>query len=265
MILSQPGRFSIAATDGLLMIIWAITAIIAVNLAARFFDKFAGKRIVSGDNTTTGIFFGAISVLYSLIIAFVIMAEWDDFNGLNDTITQETDKLNGIIAHSSSLPDSMKTTIYDEIEGYCKKVVTREWQMLKKDSTQRPSAIPALRHMLLITEPGNTVQERTLAVIDEDLSAVSDLRRERLSHTRSQLPPLVWTIMNIGAVLLILFCFFFTASSVIQRSIYLSFLVGLLAMCFSLIYSLDHPFRPGSGLDSSPYKGILEELSAIKS
>jgi len=236
-------------------------AILAANLGLYIYKRLRGKA-AEGDNTVAGIFFGTVSVLYSLILAFVIMAEWDDFNSLNQTIAAEADKLNNILSHSANLPDTIRATIGNSLSVYCQQVINDEWTTQELKVVDHPSAIPALRSMLLTTTPANSQQENVLKVLDDDLSSISDLRRDRLSHTHSQLPSLVWGILDSGALMLVLFCYFFQVSSEKLHRFYLSFFVCLLAMCLSIIYNLDHPFSPGSGVNNSPYKKVLSELPA---
>ena len=240
--------------------VWFIIyAVLAANLGLYIF-KHLCHGAIEEDNTPAGIFFGTITVLYSLILAFVIIAEWDDFSNLNDTIASEEDKLDSIMVHSSNLPGTIKATIGNSLAAYCHQVINQEWTMQERKAVEHPSAIPALRHILLTTTPANDLQEHVLKVIDDDLSIISDLRRNRLSHIHSQLPSLIWGILESGAVMLVVFCYFFNVSSIKLQSIYLSSFVCFLAMCLSIIYNLNHPFLPGSGLDNNAYKKILSEL-----
>lgn len=240
--------------------IWfIICAVLAANIGLSIF-KFPLHRLVEEDNTLAGIIFGTINILYSLILAFVMMAEWDDFSNLNNTIVSEGDKLNSIMAHSSNLPNTIKATIGSSLAHYCQQVIDQEWIMQERKAVDRSSAIPALRRMLLTTTSTDSLQEKVFKVIDDDLSAISDLRRNRLSLTHSQLPSLVWSILEAGAVMLVMFCYFFHVSSIKMQRLYLSFFVCLLAMCLSIIYNLDHPLSPGSGLDNTAYKKVLSEL-----
>lgn len=160
---------------------------------------------------------------------------------------------------SSNLPDSLKSVVNRSLSAYCRQVITQEWTFRESHSAGHPSAIPALRHLLLTTEPANNLQSAVLKMMDEDLSAVTGLRRDRLSHARSQLPPLVWIVLFAGAALLVVFCYFFSTTSLTLQRTYLSFFVCLLSMCLSIVYSLDHPFAPGSGIDNGPYKSVLAE------
>lgn len=239
---------------------YIIITVLGANIGLRVFNRYFGHIVREENNTVAGIFFATISVLYSLILAFVIMAEWDDYNSLDKTIATESDKLNSIVAHSGRLPDSLKSTVASSLSVYCRQVIKKEWQMSRNEGIEHPSAIPALRQMLLTSEPTNKLEENVLQIMDEDLSAISDLRRERLSHTRSQLPPLVWLILEAGAVLLTFFTYFFKTGSAALQKIYLSIFVCLLAMCLCIVHNLDQPFAANSGVDSAPYQRLLLEL-----
>lgn len=254
------GSFTAIAGTELKTVLFVLCATIAANVGLYIFNRLCGTAAREENNTVAGIFFATISVLYSLILAFVIMAEWDDYNGLDRTIASENDKLNSILAHSSYLPDSVKATVAHALSQYCEQVVNQEWTMQERTAIDHPSAIPALRNMLLTSSPADKIQENVLRVMDEDLSAISDLRRDRLSHTRSQLPPLVWSILEAGAILLIVFCYFFKATSGRLHKVYISLFVCLLFMCLSIVYNLDHPFASGSGLGTTPYQRLLLEL-----
>lgn len=255
------GGFTAIANTELKAISFIIIAVIAANIGLSVFKRFGNSLAREENNTLAGIFFATISVLYSLILAFVVIAEWDDYNALSETIASENDKLNSILAHSSQLPDTLKATIDHSLSMYCEQVIEQEWTIHERSAAiDHPSAIPVLRHLLLTTDPANKLQENVLKVLDDDLSAISDLRRNRLSHTHSQIPQMIWGILEAGAILLVAFCYFFKVTSRQLQRAYISFFVCLLAMCLSIVYHLDHPFSPGSGLDSSPYQRLLSEL-----
>jgi hypothetical protein len=211
-------------------------------------------------NEVAGIMFGGISLIYSLVLAFVIVAVWGNYEDLNNTIENETDKINGIMAHTATLPDSLKKPLSTALYNYCDQVVKEEWRMKKEAEDDQPSAIPNLRMMLLKLHPSDRVQEGIFNVIDNDLSAISDLRRSRLSHNRSQVPAIVWLILKIGSVMLVVFSYFFIVPSQALKRIYLFFLTSFIGMCMFLLYTLDHPFDGSSAISFRPYQNIMSEL-----
>jgi len=211
-------------------------------------------------NEVAGIMFGGISLIYSLVLAFVIVAVWGNYEDLNNTIENETDKINNIMAHTATLPDSLKKPLSTALYNYCDQVVTEEWRMKEAVEDDQPSAIPNLRMMLLRLHPTDKVQQGIFNVIDNDLSAISDLRRSRLSHNRSQVPAVVWLILKIGSVMLVIFSYFFIVPSLLLKRIYLFFLTSFIGMCMFLLYTLDHPYDGSSAISFRPYQNIMTEL-----
>lgn len=220
------------------------------------FQRNWGKKMQISGNEFAGILFGAISLLYSLIIAFVIVAVWEDYEELNHTIEQESDKLNNIIAHSAELPDSLKIPLNNSLIHYCTQVL-HDWSVTGTDNYHPASALPKFRLSLLRAHPVGQFQENLYEILDDDLSDVSDLRRERLGHVRSHVPTLVWLILLAGTVLIIGFSFFIHTESVTLKRFGISCLSALVGMCIFLVYALDHPFTSSMQVSNEPYKNIL--------
>ena len=242
------------------MIVLAILFIGLTQIGLSIYNRLNRKARFPQNNEVAGIMFGAISLIYSLILAFVIVAVWEDYDKLNQTIETETEKLNGIIAHSSTLPDSIRRPLDSALTSYCKEVITFEWQMKGTDDSEKPSAIPGLRQLLLRLEPRNRLQESIFNVLDNDLSTITELRRSRLAHSRSQIPAAVWLILKTGSIMLVLFSFLFTVPSLALKRVYLFFLSGCIAMCMILVYTLDQPFTGNARVSDEPYVRILMEL-----
>ena len=245
---------------GLLCLFYILVCVLASQAGLFVFNLYFWDKEPIHSNEVTGIVFGAISLIYSLILAFVIVAVWENYEELNKTIASEADKLNSIMAHSATLPDSLQQPMKTAMISYCNQVVNKEWRMEHSNEADQPSAIPELRLMLLRLEPRSKSEESIYNVLDEDLSSLSDLRRNRLSHNRSQVPDLVWLILKAGSVMLIIFSYFFNVQSLKQKSIYLTFLSGYIAMCMFLVYTLDHPFIGNVQVSRQPYTNILMSL-----
>lgn len=211
-------------------------------------------------NDVAGLIFGTISLIYSLILAFVIVAVWTNYDDLNQTIEKETDKLNSILAHTVTLTDTLSQPLGHIISAYCSQVINNEWRMQGTDAVHHPSAIPGLRLKLLQLEPQNKIQENVYAVLDDDLNCISDLRRARLDHTRSHVPALVWLVLKTGSVMLIIFSYLLNSPSEKLKRIYLFFLSSIIAMSLFLVYTLDHPFDGSAQVSNKPYQNILLEL-----
>lgn len=260
MITVLPTGFTSSFSQVILCVLFVAVTVIIAQLALSVFNRWATKKQLEYSNEVASIVFGSISLIYSLILAFIIVAVWDDYTDLNKTIEAEADKLNSVMSHSASLPDSLKKNLNRAIYNYCNEVINNEWQMNTTKTFHQSVNISNLREQILTTEPQTKMQENIFAVLDADLNTISDLRRERLSHSHSQIPDIVWLILDAGSIMMVIFFFFLKTPSLKLQRIYLSFLASCIAMCMFLVYTLDHPFNDKAGISNQLYQNIQTEL-----
>src|SRR4051794_4000231 len=115
--------------------LWGLILITLLIVAAHaglfaFENLFKNKNIQHNNNEAAGIVFGALALIYSLLIAFVIVAVWENYDDLNQTIEKEADDLNSLLVHSAILHDSLRQPITVSIKSYCQEVINKEWDMV---------------------------------------------------------------------------------------------------------------------------------------
>src|ERR1044071_4814351 len=97
--------------------------IITANGSLNLFDYWYKKKNLPHNNEIAGIIFGVLSLIYSLLVAFVIVAVWENYEDLNRTIEEEADDLNTVLIHSNTLPDSLRNPVVSSVKDYCKKII----------------------------------------------------------------------------------------------------------------------------------------------
>jgi hypothetical protein len=252
--------FQLYIPAGLWGAVLVILLVIVAHIGLYFFNNWCKKKNISHNNEVAGIIFGVISLIYSLLVAFVIVAVWENYEDLNSTIEKEADDLNTVLIHSNALPDSLRNPIVASVKDYCTKVVKKEWGIAEDNEHLRQSAIPSLRQLLFQVQPSSKAEENVLNLLDNKLSEITDLRRERLNHIHSYVPQLVWMILIISSVMLILFSYFLYVESELLRKVFLTFLWAIMGMSLFLMYMLDHPFIGSTQVSKEPYETIVMEL-----
>src|SRR5215471_12227352 len=106
--------------------LFVILCLIVYFAGMRIFRKTIEKDSLRKNHDVNGIFIGLIGVLYSLVLAFVIIAVWEDYEDINSEVAREASKLNDIISHSEELPDSIGQKIRTAILNYADVVVHKE-------------------------------------------------------------------------------------------------------------------------------------------
>ncbi|MBG9376925.1 DUF4239 domain-containing protein [Panacibacter sp. DH6] len=244
-----------------LCVLFIIACVLLSQAALSLFQKVFTSNNAGLNNEAAGIVFGGISLIYSLVLAFVIVAVWDDYRELEKTIEGETDKLTGILQHTEVLSDSIKISVQENVYGYCSEVINNEWETSTDNTAiEQPNTLRVLRSQLLTIDAHDRSESNILNVIDNELDALDDLRRNRLYHSHSEVPDMVWFILNAGSAMMVIFFFFFNVPSPKMKRIYLSFLVSFIAMCMFLVYTLDHPFSYKQGITNDLYKDVQNQL-----
>jgi hypothetical protein len=253
-------HFRIYIPAGVLGLIMVGLLLLAAHVGLYYFNRWYQRQESEHNNEAAGIIFGVLTLLYSLLIAFVFVAVWENYEELNRTIEHEADDLNSVLVHSAMLPDSLQVPVHAAIKSYCETVVRQEWDMDEGGDRSQGSTLSALRMLLFQVQAENKVQENALSLLDENLNSISNLRRERLSHTRAHVPNLVWMILVVGTMLVILFSYFLQMESERLKRILLSFLWIMIGMVLFLVYMLDNPFIDSTQVSKTPYEEIIKSL-----
>jgi hypothetical protein len=235
--------------------------ILIAQIGLSVFNYLTRKKKIQHDNVVAGIIFSVVTLIYSLIIAFAILAVWQNFEDLNRTIEKEVSDLNTVLVHSNMLPDSIRQNVAVAIKDYCEKVVNEEWGAQEDHIRFRESAIPKLRLLLFRAQTDKQIPKGIVNVLDENLTNITKLRQERLHHTRAYVPGLVWMSLVVGSIMVVCFSYLLYLESMQLKRIFLTFLWAIMGMSLFLIYMLDHPFSGGGHVSKQPYEMIIQSLS----
>ncbi len=237
-----------------LCLVFIAILIILVNGALMLFNNSGLKKLRQEKHEILGIMFGAISLIYSLILAFVIITGWSDYDELNDSVEQETNSLRLIINHASMLPDSLYNPLRTSIAQYAEYVSKNEWS--GSDEPMSPVPLYATFKILYHLTPSTDQEKEILTTIKAEMDDTFEYRRERLDHRRSHVPDLVWLILSAGSIITITFSFFFENKSSRLQSFFISLFTAMIAMCLFLVYVLDHPFEGSNSVSKEQYEII---------
>ena len=221
------------------------------------------KETLKENHDVTGVIFGLIGILYSLVLAFVIVAVWEEYEDIERDVSKEATKLRAIVSYSEELPDSVGNKIRAAVKEYVTIVVNKEWTAMEENNVNRITS-NALQYIRNVTFKGvaTSDKEQTILRLTHDqISDIMDLRQERLSRNHSHVPGLVWMVLIVGSVVTIVFSYFFFVEPFWLRVLTGVFLTGMIALCMFLVYMLDHPFLGSSKISDQPFIEVLESIN----
>lgn len=242
---------------GILCFLFVVVSILIVCTGLFLLKRIVRYETLKANHEVTGIIFGATSLIYSLVLAFVIIAVWNDYEELNRTIEQEADKLSGILAHAEELPDTIARPIQNAVREYAQLVVKNEWRTNPEKRIVNTQLLRLRHKVYQIHSPGSS-EQNILDLIDEDLGDADDLRRARISHNHSHVPGLVWMILIAGTVITILSSYLFFVEPGRLHFLFIALLTCMIAMSLFLVYMLDHPFEGSTRVSNRPFVELYE-------
>jgi protein-S-isoprenylcysteine O-methyltransferase Ste14 len=195
-------------------------------------------------NDVAGFIYAVLGVAYAVVLAFMLIAVWQDYNTAQTTVESEANELAGVYFLASRLPEPERTHVQDLARMYARVVVEQEWPMMEQGQTspRADSLVGQLRFELLEFDPHTrgeqVLYERGLT----DLHNAVDARRSRLLEVREGIPNLLWVVLVVGGVITVSFTYLFGLKSNVAHALMVAALTLLICAILFTIGEFDYPF-----------------------
>lgn len=238
----------------------SLTALVATRgiITKHFHRSFEADQAVSA-------IFGAVGMLYGLLLGLVAFAAWQNYDKLNDLVDEEASSIIHLYRCVNVLRDPSQKAIQEGIKTYTKDIIEVAWPAHKhgKSSPTSVNLITDLHHLMAAYEFKAKNQPASYA---EAVTAFSDMvkaRRMRVNGIDIAIPKALWYVIISGALLTIPITFFFHIPSLKTHLLMTGFYVLFLAGMITLIAVLDNPMRGEITVSAEPYKKALDAMAEI--
>jgi hypothetical protein len=92
-------------------------------------------------NDVAGFIYAVLGVAYAVVLAFMLIAVWQDYNTAQTNVESEANELAGVYFLASRLPEPERTHVQDLARMYARVVVEQEWPMMEQGQTS-PRGLP---------------------------------------------------------------------------------------------------------------------------
>lgn len=234
----------------LLIAVGFVIAAVLSWLSARTIESDVRSR-ASGSVTTV---VGVVAGLYAVLVAFVIVTEWQTLNDANSYVDAEAGALAAVHSAAGTFPDADRVPVQRAVDTYVNRVVCDEVPYLVDHHEPAPEATAALDRLYASVEAVTpTVKDsRFHASAVDQLANVSSARRERISSSSTGLPDeLLWVVIATSVVLVAVVSVLDT-----QHRRWHVALMGavtlLVALNLALILTLARPYDGAAEVSTAP-------------
>lgn len=239
------------------LIMFLISIAFSVGGTLLFRKKF-GHEHLSKHNDVAGFIYAVIGVIYAVLLAFVVILVWEDYQDADDKIEQEANTISLLLEFSKNLDQDFQYKLQKEVKDYIEVVSTKDWEKLRNQDIRD---IPSEKNFLNISSLYRNYQinsEKEKMFYAESIKILGDFgikRKHRISSAQLSVLPFIWGVLIAGAVLIIFYAMLFSSENLWSQLIIISVLAISITLVLHLIYALDEPY---SGVVSVTPEAFLE-------
>ncbi len=220
-----------------------------------------GVRTRTSTSVTTVV--GVVAGLYAVLVAFVIVNEWQTFNDAQAQVSSESAALTATYFDAGVLPEPSHSQIQRALVDYDRSVICVELPYLATHHGPAPATRRSLQNVFLVMARASpdvqTLPFYTSAV--SSIGQVASARRARINAASSPLPNLLLVVILVTSLALVGVASVLDTQHRRWHLVLTTALTILVALNLALIVTLDRPFDGAATVSDAPLReGIPSAL-----
>jgi hypothetical protein len=196
-------------------------------------------------NTVSGIVLGVVGALFAVTVAFIIAIVWQEFDATSQRSAHEVGAAMDLWHLSRGLGEPAGGRLRRDLVRYADILVNEEWPKMRNgESSENAEALLTRTYESVARyRPANAGESNAQAMALQYLGTLHDARHQRLDDNTSAIASFDWSVLLIGAVVVIGLCYLVGMSSFRTQLVMTATVGAMIAAMFVLIFELDQPYR----------------------
>jgi hypothetical protein len=224
--------------------------------------RVSGLERLKLNNEVAGFKFAVVGLFYGVLLAFVVIAVWDEYRNTETAVRDEAKALVDLYHVSAALPFEAGFEIRRLLFTYTDHVRKYEWRTMAqgKSSADAAKDLDNLSSAIFELEPQGYRQLMLYQAALRLLAVIADNRSERLDSADGSMSGLLWFVLIVGAGVTLGYPAFFGASNLLAQTLMTAALAALVALSLLLAIAFDYPFTGSVRISPQPFDQALEEM-----
>jgi uncharacterized membrane-anchored protein len=215
-------------------------------------------------NAVAGIIYMPLSGLFGVLTAFTVFLVWQQFEVAAETTQREASALADIYWHGDDFSESDRHQVQELAHSYAQVVIEEEWPLMHEgqESPRAWAIVDELRTRIDNIEPGTASEQ---ALYGQEVARFDEMvndRRLRLLQSREGVPPILWTILLIGAPIVVAFTYFFEVKNFRAHLLMVAMLTIVVAITLFAVKALEYPYSGDTRVKPTSIENVLAGFEA---
>ncbi|SFB50054.1 Protein of unknown function [Amycolatopsis marina] len=245
-------------------VIWVVGASAVAGVSAYVVRRFGQDEGRPGNNDAAGQVFTIVAGLHAVLVAFVLIAQFDAVTQARKGSYTEAQALVAAAWSADSLPEPTRSQVRAHSADYASTVLDEEWPQMRADTEVSRSGWEQLDRIqvdLAKAKADENWQEERKTRATEALTVVAEARQQRVQQANGdQVGAVVWFALILGSVISTLLPNLFGGTRLGTHVIIVSTLAGTITLLLFAIYQLQNPFSGGAVVEPDAFRNALERL-----
>lgn len=243
----------------------AVLVVGILSITVTRFMRKIGFFVKFKDGTTVTTFFSIVATLESIVLAFIVVAVWQQFDSTDKVVSTEAVALTSLYRDTDWLQSEQKNIIKNAIVNYTKSVIDFDYPQMKygRLSLEGDRALQELFRAYETLEKETATRESILAQTLSQLNIVAQSRVYRLNQARSEVPTTLYVVLIIGGI------FTISIGAIVPMEhwtlhTWLNVIYAITgALLLALAFVMDHPFSGDFSISTKVFEDALKFYTAI--
>jgi hypothetical protein len=236
-----------------------LVTLVAIALVRRYVPH----QTLARHNDVAGFVYATMGVTYAVVLAFVVIAVWENYAETGDVADQEAGSVGALYRLAEGFPESHRAAAQEAALAYAEVVVDRSWPAMEHGEAPPPEASAALDHLYAVYMAPELVAAVNPAQYAESLDLLNEVsiaRRERVLASNSGLPTILWLVLIGGGILVVGFAFLFGVESGYSQVAILGGITLTISMLLFVVADAQHPFRGSFSVPPEAMESVLQQF-----
>jgi hypothetical protein len=218
-------------------------------------------RARSDTNEIVGNVLSCFCVFYGLLLGLLAVAAYQNYSQVQTNVDKEATALTALYHDVASYPEPYGQTLRWLLRDYCHYVIKYAWPLQRQGIVPKGGEprVSAFLEKLLAFQPHTVGEQIVHAEAIHQFNVFLEQRNERLQSVTTSIPPVMWYVVIVGAVINLVIVWLFEMPFITRL-----FLGGLLAFYLGamifLIAVMDNPFRGEVSVSSEDFETIYQMM-----
>ncbi|ORW27324.1 hypothetical protein AWB91_03205 [Mycobacterium paraense] len=247
-----------------------LVGVITVAVLAAVGSVQLGSRVLSdetgpGHNSALSPYVTVVGLVYGALLGFTVVVGWQEFLSAEVNVSSEASTLTTMYRQTVAMPQPEQSQIRQQLRQYAEGLQGPEWgkQDFGRIGNRARAAITAMYRTV-----GSQQSDAASSAINQDflgrLTVLASERSTRILDAKPRIPPLLWSSLIFGGLVLIALTGFLRLTSNRGHMVLTSAVAVLLGLLLYLVFVLDHPFGP-LGVTSQPFAHAVNVFDEVDS